>query len=110
MPRLMGHEVGLHVQGVYQALLALERERNESDDRRIARTMAEHGHCFRRSRLLAERLQAGEAVTVDRARVESALWERDRPPRPVRLPFDPAVRLVQVSSDDRVLPSPNRAG
>lgn len=105
MPRLIGQEAGLHVPGVYQALLALERERNERDDRRVARTMAEHGHFFRRCRLFAERLEAGEAVTVARSTVESALWERDRPPRPVRLPFDREVRLVRVTPDDRIAPA-----
>jgi hypothetical protein len=106
MPRVESSaEAGLRVRGVYEALLALERERNERSDRRVARMMAERGHCFHRSKLLAERLEAGESVRVDRATVESALWERDRPPRPVRLPFDREVRSVNVSPDDRVVPA-----
>jgi len=102
MPRLIGQEAGLHVPGVYQALLDLERERNERDDRRRARPDAFPG---RRSRALSERLEAGEVVTVGRATVESALWERDRPPRPVRLPFDRAVRFVAIRADDRIVPA-----
>jgi hypothetical protein len=42
-------------------------------------------------------------VVVRRVTVESALWFRDRPPRRVKLPFDRAVRFVQVSPDDRIV-------
>jgi hypothetical protein len=104
LPRLVGDAAGLVVSGVYAAMLALERERNERSDRIAARMMAEHGRCFRRNSRPAEQLEAGEAVVVDRVRVEPALWERDRPPAPVRLPLARGVKRVRLTADDRVIP------
>ena len=108
MPRVesSADEAGLRIRGVYAALLALERDRYERSERTAARMKAEYGtFCRRNTGLLVERLEAGEAVTIGRATVESALWERDRPPRPVRLPFDRAVRFTQVRADDTVVPA-----
>ena len=107
MPRAESSaEAGLRIRGVYAALLALERDRFERSERTAARMRAEHGtFCRRNTGGLLERLDAGDPVLVDRARVELALWERDRPPRRVRLPFDPEVRSVQVSSDNRIVPA-----
>jgi hypothetical protein len=45
----------------------------------------------------------GDPGRVSRSRVELALWERDRSPRPMRLPFDREVRAVSVSPNDRVV-------
>jgi hypothetical protein len=107
MPRVESSvEAGLCIRGVYAALLALERDRFERSERTAARMKAEHGTFFRRNTgWLVERLEAGETVTVDRATAESALWERDRTPRRVRLSFDREVRSVRVSPDDRVVPA-----
>jgi hypothetical protein len=66
---------------------------------------AREGCHARRDPWLANALDAGAAVVVRRSLLELALWERDRPPRPVRLPFDRSVRFVQVSSDDRITPA-----
>lgn len=110
MPRVAsGDSAGLHFPGVYAGLLDRERERNERDDRRAAQMMAEHGFCYRRGRLLAERLEAGEPIVVRCAQVGLALWDRDRERDPQagrpRLPFEREVRFVRVSSDDRVAPA-----
>jgi hypothetical protein len=50
-------------------------------------------------------LDAGAVVVVRRSLVELALWERDRPPRRVRLPFHDTVQLVAVSANDRIAPA-----
>lgn len=101
---------GLHVPGVREALLLLELDRFERSERTAARMKAEYGtFCRRNNGRLIERLDAGETVTVNRATVESALWQRDRPPRPARLPFDREVRAVRVSPDDRIVPAASRA-
>lgn len=103
MPRAISGAGGLKVVGVYAALLDLERERSERDDRRSARMIAAEGFCYRRGRLLAQRLAAGESVVLDCATVELALWYRNR--QRARLPFGrEARRRVQVSADDRILP------
>jgi hypothetical protein len=65
--------------------------------------MADKGFCYRRGRLLAERLEAGEPVVLDCATVELALWLRGRAPERVRLPFERGARRVRVSPDDRVV-------
>lgn len=97
MPRLDAvASRGKHFPGVYGALLAAEMDRNERDDRR--RAAWPDSRCFRRSRLLAERLEAGEPVVVGRARVESALFDRSGVRE--RLPFHREVRSVEVSPDD----------
>jgi len=96
----------LHVPGVREALLLLERDRFERSERIAARMKAEYGtFCRRNNGRLIERLEAGETVTVNRATVESALWQQDRPPSHVRLPFDREVRSVSVSPDDRIVPA-----
>jgi hypothetical protein len=106
MPRVnSGTEAGLHFPGAYEALLDLERDRNERSDRTAARMMAEHGYFFRRNNgLLAERLAAGEPVVVRCAQLTLALWERDRLEGRVRLPFERGVKFVRVSPDDRIVP------
>ncbi len=112
MPRVdLGAAAGLRVPGVYDALFQLERRRNERDDRCAARMMAAEGFCYRRGRLLAERLEAGESVLVDCAQVELALWDRDRdgPAGRVRLPFGRAVRFARVNLDDTILPAESTA-
>jgi hypothetical protein len=108
MPRVESSaEGGLRIREAYAALLALESDRFERSERTAARMKAEGDGTFyrRNSGWLVERLEASETVTVDRATVELALWERDRSPRPVRLPFDREVRSVRVSSDDQVAPA-----
>lgn len=107
---------GLHMPGVYAALLASERakyerrgEPAEFDGRQHRVTWKDRDDhdqgFFLWPRHLLDRLEAGDPVQVDRARVELALWERDRPPRPVRLPFDREVRSVRVSPEDRLVPA-----
>jgi hypothetical protein len=107
MPRVESSaDAGLRIRGAYAALLPLERDRFERSERTAARMKAEYGTFSRRNTGgLLERLEAGEPVLVDRSRVELALWERDRPPRPVRLPFDREVRSVRVAADDRIVPA-----
>jgi hypothetical protein len=109
MPRVeSSSDAGLRIQGVYAALLAFERDRFERSERTAARMKSEYGtFCRRNNGCLIERLDAGEMVTVDRATVELALWERDRPPNRVRLPFDREVRRVRVSPDDRLRAAPD---
>jgi hypothetical protein len=87
MPRVdTSREAGLHIAGVYEALLDLERDRNERDDRRAEPMEREQGYHFRRGRLLGKRLEAGESVVLLRAQVELALslWEGQRTPLPSR--------------------------
>jgi hypothetical protein len=114
MPRIASDAAaGLLFPGAYEALLDLERERNDRDDERAARTMGTEGFRYRRGRRLAERLEAGEWVVVDRAQLGLALTERDRKressaPRP-QLPFGRGVRRVRVSPDDLVLPDVGEA-
>jgi hypothetical protein len=62
------------------------------------------GRAGKRAKLPA----AGQPMIVRRAAVESALWWRDRPPRPVRLPLDRSVRFVQVGPNDRIGPARDR--
>jgi len=110
MPRVdAGAAAGVHVPGAYEALWQLERERNGRDDRIAAPMMAEHGFCYRRGRRLAERLEAGETVAVERKAVELALWHRDRPAQRVRLPFDRAIRFVEIAPNDRITPTADLA-
>lgn len=72
--------------------------------------IAEHGHCFHRPTLIAERMEAGEPVLVGRATVELALWERDRPTGRVRLPLACGVRRIEVRRDDRIVPAAKNSG
>ena len=104
-----GTESGLHVAGVYQALLDLEADHWAQSERIVARMKAENadGSFMRRNNgWLLERLKAGEPVVVLRAQVECALWFVDR--QRVRLPLHHSARYVRVSADDRVLPVPDR--
>jgi hypothetical protein len=96
---------GKRFPGVYQALIGIEQNRFERDEQLGAAMMAEHGRHYRRDRWLAEVLEAGEAVVMRPSTVELALWERDRPPRRVRLPFDGQVQFVEVWPDDSIVPT-----
>jgi hypothetical protein len=86
-------------------MLQLESDRFQRSEQAAARMKAQQGYFFRRNtgRLL-ELLESGEAAVVDRVRVESALWERHRPPEPVRLPLARGTRHVRLTPDDRVIP------
>jgi hypothetical protein len=110
--------VGLHVPGVYQALIDDERadrdrygDRITTDDDHELAVMwvdpddhsAGFFRCWDDSLLCL--LEAGKPVIVRRVTVSSALWFRDRPPAPVKLPFDRSVRFVQVNPDDRIVPA-----
>ncbi len=116
MPRLDsgGSAGGIHISGVYRALAQREREQNAWYTRLAADMLARDGECSLPDTRLEELLEAGRPVIVQRARVESVLWLRDRPPRPPRLPFDRAVRFVRVSPNDRIGPArdldPHRDG
>ncbi len=101
---------------VYRALLESERERYErygelvvlgGREVRVVRADPNDraaGFFCRDDRLL-KLLEASRPVVVRRAAVELALWEWLRPTRRVRLPFDRAVRFVEVSPDDRIIPA-----
>jgi hypothetical protein len=106
--------------GVYEALLAHERttyERHGGErlvidgvevGKKVPAGVDEHGKegfFLYPARHFLNRLEAADTVRVSRSRVELALWERDRPPRPVRLPFDREVRSVEVTPDDRIVPA-----
>jgi hypothetical protein len=111
---------GLHVPGVYQALLGYERAKYERrgeavviDGRKLRvswRDKDDHAQGFflwPRHRL--DQLEASESLLADCGAGEHALWERDSErdpsaPRP-RLPFGRRVRSVRVSPDDRVVPA-----
>jgi hypothetical protein len=114
---------GLHVPGVYQALLDHERARYERrgrealvvDGREVGRKspagVDEHGRegffLYRRPGVL-DCLEAGRQVVIDPRHLEDALRDGDRErdpsaPRP-RLPFERRVRWVEVSPDDRIKP------
>jgi hypothetical protein len=129
MPRAVARTdgAGLYMQGVYAALLAHERATYERrggepvviDGCEIGKKQPAHadehgkeGFFLYPRRDLLNRLEAAEAaseaVVVGRGKVELALWERDRPPRPVRLPFAQEVRWVGVSPDDRITSRGNR--
>jgi hypothetical protein len=111
---------GLHMPGVYAALFAYARARYESRGgeplviegieigKKQPAGVDEHGKegffLYPRRGLL-NALEAGKTVDVGRGWVEIALWERDRPPNRVRLPFDREVRRVSVSPDDRIVPA-----
>lgn len=117
-------DAGLHVPGLYAALLEYQRARYERcggepvviDGREIGKKMPagvdEHGkETFflypRRDSLNS--LEAGATMNVSVGWLEDALWRRDREqdpeaPRP-RLPFGRGRRRrVRVSPDDRVVP------
>jgi hypothetical protein len=61
----------------------------------------------RRNKDAGPLLQRGEPVTVGRAAVELALWQRDRDGHAgrVRLPVARGVKRVRVSPDDRIVPA-----
>jgi hypothetical protein len=115
MPRVeAATESGLHMPGIYQALLEYERAKYErrgevvvceGRDIRVSWVdKADHSHgFFLYQRHQLDRLEAGEQVVVDRTHVETALWDQDRDQsrRSVRLPFERSVRSVRVSPDDR---------
>lgn len=111
-------DAGLHVPGVYEALLEHERAKYEGRgevaefDGRQHRVSwldpDDHDRgFFLWSRHRLDQLEAGESLRVSAGTVELALWDRDRErdssaPRP-RLPFGREARQVLVSSDDSVL-------
>jgi hypothetical protein len=88
---------------VYTALLNREHDRNARDEQRPARMQRELGYHYRRcNRRLAEVLEAGKPVVMNRGAVESALSSQEGA---LRLPLDRSVRVVRVSADDRVIPA-----
>jgi hypothetical protein len=118
---------GLHVPGVYQALLDHIRARYERrgrealvvDGREVGRKSSagvdEHGNdkffLYHRPGVL-DCLEVGGQVVMNPGHLEDALWSRDRQqnpsaPRPSRL-FGRGVKFVRVSSDDRVIPVADR--
>lgn len=119
-----GAGAGLHMPGVYRAFLEYERARYERRDgepvvidgrevgKKVPAGVDGHGKeefFLYPLRDCLDSLEAGKTVGVGIGRIEAALWARDREqdasmPRP-RLPFGRGVRRVQVSPDDRVVPS-----
>jgi hypothetical protein len=120
---------GLHVPGVYQALLDHVRARYERrgrealvvDGREVGRKspagVDEHGRegffLYHRPGLL-DCLEARGQVVINPGHLEDALWYRDRErdpqalrPRP-RLPFNRGVKLVRLTPADRVIPVADR--
>jgi hypothetical protein len=99
-----GFNGGVHVPGLYQALLEKERRRcAKPDPRRIfsSDSRDDPAHVSRRSRSLLNVLEAGTPVVMPRWMVGS----RQSVP-PVDLPWDRSVvDSVHVSSDDVVRPA-----
>jgi hypothetical protein len=108
----------MRVPGVYQALIDDERaDRDRYGDRittgdghELAVMWADpddHSAGFFRcwdDHLLCL-LEAGKPVIMRKSAVALALWQRDRPPRPVKLPFERSVRFVQINPDDTIVPA-----
>jgi hypothetical protein len=108
--------VGLHVPGVYQALIDDERADRDrygdrittDDDHELAVMWVgpdDHSAGFFRcwdDHLLCL-LEAGKPVIMRKSAVALALWQRDR--RSVNFPFERSVRWVQVSPYDRIVPA-----
>jgi hypothetical protein len=104
MPRVEADScggAGLHIPGLYRALLEKERTSQKRADRATERMREEFGYSSRRDRRLLEALEAGQTVIMPRWRVGH---RRSTPP--VDLPWDrQMVTTVAVSPDDVVSPT-----
>ncbi|MGW0158468.1 hypothetical protein ACWDUN_04000 [Mycobacterium sp. NPDC003323] len=108
MPRVSGGgEVGVRIPGVYGRMQARERDLCGWPDPDISwADRQDHSQgCFVRPRRLLEALEAGQPVTVPKARVELVQYAVKG--RRFHLPWDRSVQNVVVSPDDVVVPVSN---
>lgn len=106
VPRVSSADDGLVdavvLDGVYEALLGLERARAARWAGRVVEAASREG-CFRRPRHLLEALEAGRTVVVGRAALVGH-WMRQAGVV-AELPWDDRVRFVAVTVDDVVSPA-----